>query len=382
MILLDVRGLHPFYVELAERFAQAGVHAVAIDYFGRTAGLGRAPRTSTSRRTCADPRTVQADIAAALGALRERTAPRRRRRRLLPGWHAVVLRREHPELTRRRRRLLRQPRARGDGALCRTTARDEMRGPVLGLYGGADEGIPPDQIAAFERGSRTPASTTRRHLPRRAALVLRPPLRAARGGLRATPGAACSASCSGVSSPTGAGLAASITPSISRTRQTSRRSSSTSTQTPAERGKTTWSPGATGILKSGSSGGPSPTARTMPSFGGRSWVPLGHDEAGLAHPVGLDLLDRRPGRRAGAARRASAGRYGIASQPYRGRWVLRTASGARGCSDWRDAGPHDDTRQRRPPPPPRPDRSRLPARGARGARGGAAPDRGNVERRA
>ena len=28
----------------------------------------------------------------------------------------------------------------------------DMRGPVLGLYGGADEGIPPDQIEAFEQG--------------------------------------------------------------------------------------------------------------------------------------------------------------------------------------------------------------------------------------
>ena len=27
-----------------------------------------------------------------------------------------------------------------------------MHGPLLGLYGGADEGIPPDQIEAFERG--------------------------------------------------------------------------------------------------------------------------------------------------------------------------------------------------------------------------------------
>ena len=27
----------------------------------------------------------------------------------------------------------------------------DMRGPVLGLYGGADEGIPPDQVEAFER---------------------------------------------------------------------------------------------------------------------------------------------------------------------------------------------------------------------------------------
>jgi carboxymethylenebutenolidase len=36
----DVRGLHQFYKELAQRFAEAGVDAVAIDYFGRTAGIG------------------------------------------------------------------------------------------------------------------------------------------------------------------------------------------------------------------------------------------------------------------------------------------------------------------------------------------------------
>jgi carboxymethylenebutenolidase len=39
MILPDVRGLHPFFEELALRFAEAGVEAVAVDYFGRTAGL-------------------------------------------------------------------------------------------------------------------------------------------------------------------------------------------------------------------------------------------------------------------------------------------------------------------------------------------------------
>ncbi len=38
VILPDVRGLHHFYEELALRFAEAGVTAVAIDYFGRTAG--------------------------------------------------------------------------------------------------------------------------------------------------------------------------------------------------------------------------------------------------------------------------------------------------------------------------------------------------------
>lgn len=35
VILPDVRGLHQFYRDLAVRFAEAGVDAVAIDYFGR-----------------------------------------------------------------------------------------------------------------------------------------------------------------------------------------------------------------------------------------------------------------------------------------------------------------------------------------------------------
>ena len=40
VILPDVRGLHHYYEELALRFAEIGVEAVAIDYFGRTAGTG------------------------------------------------------------------------------------------------------------------------------------------------------------------------------------------------------------------------------------------------------------------------------------------------------------------------------------------------------
>src|SRR5260370_8971008 len=40
VVMPDVRGLHHFYKELAQRFAEAGIDAVAIDYFGRTAGMG------------------------------------------------------------------------------------------------------------------------------------------------------------------------------------------------------------------------------------------------------------------------------------------------------------------------------------------------------
>ena len=41
VILPDVRGLHGYYEELALRFAEAGVDAIVLDYFARTAGLGR-----------------------------------------------------------------------------------------------------------------------------------------------------------------------------------------------------------------------------------------------------------------------------------------------------------------------------------------------------
>ncbi len=41
LILPDVRGLSRFYEELALRFAESGVAAVAIDYFGRPAGVGK-----------------------------------------------------------------------------------------------------------------------------------------------------------------------------------------------------------------------------------------------------------------------------------------------------------------------------------------------------
>ena len=54
VVLPDVRGLHQFFKELAQRFAEAGIDSVAIDYFARTAetralgGGGYGPRSSGS----------------------------------------------------------------------------------------------------------------------------------------------------------------------------------------------------------------------------------------------------------------------------------------------------------------------------------------------
>ena len=61
----------------------------------------------------------------------------------------------------------------------------ETRCPVLGLFGGADENILPEHIEAYERGLQRGRRRARdRHLPGRAALVLRPLVQRARRGVR------------------------------------------------------------------------------------------------------------------------------------------------------------------------------------------------------
>jgi carboxymethylenebutenolidase len=73
VILPDVRGLYRFYEEVALRFAERGYAAVAIDYFGRTAGVEKRDddfvyRPHVEQTT---PEGVQADTAAAVARLRE-----------------------------------------------------------------------------------------------------------------------------------------------------------------------------------------------------------------------------------------------------------------------------------------------------------------------
>src|SRR5215212_3211251 len=75
----DVRGLYPFYIQLAERFADAGHHAVVVDYFGRTAGLG--PRGEDFEYLEHVPQTrsaqIQADSMAAVDAVAARVGETR-----------------------------------------------------------------------------------------------------------------------------------------------------------------------------------------------------------------------------------------------------------------------------------------------------------------
>src|SRR2546421_2094159 len=72
VVLPDVRGLYRFYEELALRFAERGYTALAIDYFGRTAGIEKRgedfeymPHVQQTT-----PEGVQADTLAAVEHLR------------------------------------------------------------------------------------------------------------------------------------------------------------------------------------------------------------------------------------------------------------------------------------------------------------------------
>jgi carboxymethylenebutenolidase len=72
VVLPDVRGLYRFYEELALRFAERGHTAIAIDYFGRTAGSEKrgddfdySPHVEAT-----SPEGIQADVGAAVEHLR------------------------------------------------------------------------------------------------------------------------------------------------------------------------------------------------------------------------------------------------------------------------------------------------------------------------
>jgi carboxymethylenebutenolidase len=72
VVLPDVRGLYRFYEELALRLAERGHTAIAIDYFGRTAGVEkRADDFDYSPHVEAtSPEGIQADVGAAVEHLR------------------------------------------------------------------------------------------------------------------------------------------------------------------------------------------------------------------------------------------------------------------------------------------------------------------------
>jgi carboxymethylenebutenolidase len=154
VIIPDVRGLCPFYIELAERFAQAGHHAIAFDYYGRTAGLG--PRDDEFDHP---PHREQVKLDQALDDLAATAVELRRRTGAGPpvtvgfcfGGSLSFVAGASPDLDLAGvvglYGVLDRSRFDGHGVI--TQAADIER-PVLGLFGGADQAIPQVQIDEFE----------------------------------------------------------------------------------------------------------------------------------------------------------------------------------------------------------------------------------------
>jgi carboxymethylenebutenolidase len=157
VVMPDVRGLHPFYRELAERFAEAGIHATAMDYFGRTAGTDVDTRTDEFdymphvRQT--EPDSIAADVAATAAFLRSPEgggADRLFTVGFCFGGRASF-----------------NQSARGHGLAgvigfygrpgtlddedpnAPTRLAASYQAPVLGLFGGADQGIPREVVEGF-----------------------------------------------------------------------------------------------------------------------------------------------------------------------------------------------------------------------------------------
>ncbi|HEY6758157.1 MAG TPA: dienelactone hydrolase family protein [Baekduia sp.] len=153
VIVPDVRGLYRFYADLAERFAAAGHHAVAIDPFGRTAGTGERPNDWDywQHALDSDPATIQADIAAACAVLRERGAATRFAVvGFCYGGSQAFLAATNPDLPIDR--VVGFYGGLSGERLQIPAPRDEIaaaRVPVLGLFGDADQGITEADRATF-----------------------------------------------------------------------------------------------------------------------------------------------------------------------------------------------------------------------------------------
>jgi carboxymethylenebutenolidase len=156
VVLPDVRGLFGYYEQLTTRLAAAGHHAIAFDYFGRTAGgssrSGDFEFMPHVKQTT--PEQVRADAAASIAALRERAdVDRVVTLGFCFGGSQSYLATSDPSLGL-------------SGAIAFYGGLDQtklgvfpspveeagsMRGPILALYGGGDPSIPAELRDRFDQ---------------------------------------------------------------------------------------------------------------------------------------------------------------------------------------------------------------------------------------
>jgi carboxymethylenebutenolidase len=155
LIYPDVRGLHQFYKELALRFAEVGITAIAMDYFGRTAGLTSRDESFEFMPHVQQLRlpTVFADARAALDHLRHATNSSTSSFTVgfcLGGSLSLYTGTEDMGLAGIIGFYAGLSRQMDEQKGTVLTAAEKIHYPVLGLFGGADQNIPQEQVQQLD----------------------------------------------------------------------------------------------------------------------------------------------------------------------------------------------------------------------------------------
>ena len=152
VILPDVRGLYRFYEELALRFAERGIAAVAFDYFGRTAGAAKRDDDFEYMEHVEQttPEGIEADVAAAADYLRSKAVRTvftigfcfggRNSWLAAAGGHGLA----------GAIGFYGRPGEGRDGAPGPAQRASELEAPILALQAGADQHITAEHNAAFD----------------------------------------------------------------------------------------------------------------------------------------------------------------------------------------------------------------------------------------
>jgi len=153
VILPDVRGLYRFYEELALRFAERAHTAVAIDYFGRTAGVSRRgddfEYMPHVEQTTEDG--VQADTRAATELLRSAGCRSVFTVGFCFGGRKSWLAAASGHALAGAIGFYGRPGPGQDGSPGPSQRAGELAAPILALMGGDDPGIPTEAAQEFDR---------------------------------------------------------------------------------------------------------------------------------------------------------------------------------------------------------------------------------------
>jgi carboxymethylenebutenolidase len=155
LIYPDIRGLHQFYKELALRFADVGITALALDYFGRTAGLTARDESFAWQPHVQQMRieTFSLDVQAALAQLRA-SAPEPRATFVVGfcmGGALTLISGTNPDFALAGLIPFYAGLTRDFGSGTALENAPRICYPVLAHFGGADPGIPPEAVAQLDQ---------------------------------------------------------------------------------------------------------------------------------------------------------------------------------------------------------------------------------------